>query len=144
MSALKIIKKGSKEYVYDMIRSKFVKLTPEEHVRQLFVHYMVSELDYPKGLLSNEVEIALGGTRKRCDTVLFNRQMHPVMIVEYKAPHIPITSEVVAQIYRYNMELRAEYLVVTNGRVCYCWQIDYTQNKMSKMEALPKVEDMEF
>ena len=75
--------------------------------------------------LANEIQLDLNGTKKRCDTVLFNKNLSARMIVEYKAPHVEITQAVFDQITRYNMVLKVEYLIVSNGLRHYCCRIDY-------------------
>ena len=108
--AAKVKEKDGKHVIFDPVRRKFVALTPEEWVRQHFVNYLISDKGYPKELLANEVPLKLNGTCKRCDTVAYNRFLTPLMIVEYKAPHIEITSSVFDQIVRYNMVLHVRYL----------------------------------
>ena len=90
--------------IFDPLRNRFVALTPEEWVRQHFTAYLVNHLGYPVGLMANEVSLTFNNTPRRCDTVLFRRQtLEPVLIVEYKAPHIEITQQVFNQIARYNL-----------------------------------------
>ena len=101
--SVKVTEKAGKPSIWDPVRRKFVALTPEEWVRQHFVNYLVTEKNYPQELLANEVAVKLNGTSKRCDTVAYNRFLAPLMIIEYKAPHIEITSAVFDQIVRYNM-----------------------------------------
>ena len=76
-------------------------------------------------MIGNEVQLDLNGTKKRCDTVLFDKDLKARMIVEYKAPHVEITQAVFDQITRYNMVLKVEYLIVSNGLRHYCCRIDY-------------------
>ena len=113
--SVKVTEKAGKPSIWDPVRRKFVALTPEEWVRQHFVNYLVTEKNYPQELLANEVAVKLNGTSKRCDTVAYNRFLAPLMIIEYKAPHIEITSAVFDQIVRYNMALHVKYLTVSNG-----------------------------
>ena len=122
----KIAVKEGKNCIWDDLRRKYVALTPEEWVRQHFVHFLIEHKGYPAGLMANEIQIRLNGTKKRCDTVLYDRSLTPRMIVEYKAPDVEITQAVFDQITRYNMVLRVEYLVVTNGVRHYCCRIDYS------------------
>ena len=98
--SVKVTEKAGKPSIWDPVRRKFVALTPEEWVRQHFVNYLVTEKSYPQELLANEVAVKLNGTSKRCDTVAYNRFLAPLMIIEYKAPHIEITSAVFDQIVR--------------------------------------------
>jgi len=125
--------------VYDPLRAKYVALTPEEWVRQHFVAHMVHDLGYPSALMGNEVALTLNGTKRRCDTVLFSPNgLVPLMIVEYKAPHVEITQRVFDQIVRYNMVLRARWLVVSNGMHHYCCEVDYEGKKVRFIPAIPE------
>ena len=110
----KINVRNGKNVIFDVIRKRYVALTPEEWVRQHFVHFLIAHKGYPTALLANEVMVKLNGTTKRCDTVLYRRDLSARMIVEYKAPHIEITQAVFDQITRYNMVLKVDYLIVSN------------------------------
>ncbi|MBR4922197.1 MAG: type I restriction enzyme HsdR N-terminal domain-containing protein [Bacteroidaceae bacterium] len=133
----KIIKCDGKNVIFDPLRQKYVALTPEEWVRQHFVHFLTDFKGFPKGLLANEIQLDLNGTKKRCDTVLFNRDLSARMIVEYKAPNIEITQAVFDQITRYNMVLKVEYLIVSNGIRHYCCKIDYNTMKYTFLPDIP-------
>jgi predicted type IV restriction endonuclease len=137
---LKMKDDGTKKSIFDVIRRKYVALTPEEWVRQHFVHYLMEQLGYPQELLANEVEVSLNGMSRRCDTVLYNRDLEARMIVEYKAPNIPITQNVFNQIMRYNMVLHVDYLVVSNGIDHYCCKMDYSTNSYTFLTEIPKYE----
>ncbi len=103
--------------VYDPLRGKWVVLTPEEWVRQHFTAWLVRDYGFPPAMMANEVGLRLNGTLRRCDTVVYMPQgMRPLAIVEYKAPHIPITQKVIDQILRYNIVLQVPCLLVSNGR----------------------------
>ena len=128
---------GAKKMIFDVIRRKYVTLTPEEWVRQHFVHYLIEQLGYPLELLANEVEVTLNGTSKRCDTVLYDRDLKARMIVEYKAADIPITQKVFNQIMRYNMVLHVDYLVVSNGINHYCCKINYNTKDYVFLSEIP-------
>lgn len=134
---VKIQKRNGKNVIFDPLRQKYVALTPEEWVRQHFVHFLSDFKGYPKGLLANEIQLDLNGTKKRCDTVLFNRDLSAKMIVEYKAPNIEITQAVFDQITRYNMVLKVEYLIVSNGIKHYCCKIDYNTMKYTFLPDIP-------
>ena len=133
----KIIKRDGKNVIFDPLRQKYVALTPEEWVRQHFIHFLTDFKGFPKGLLANEIQLDLNGTKKRCDTVLFNRDLSARMIVEYKAPNIEITQAVFDQITRYNMVLKVEYLIVSNGIRHYCCKIDYNTMKYTFLPDIP-------
>ena len=133
----KILKRNGKNVIFDPLRQKYVALTPEEWVRQHFVHLLTDFKGYPKGLLANEIQLDLNGTKKRCDTVLFNKDLSARMIVEYKAPNIEITQAVFDQITRYNMVLKVEYLIVSNGMRHYCCKIDYNTMQYTFLPDIP-------
>lgn len=138
---IKIIE--SKKYVFDNLRRKYVKLTPEEHVRQSFVSYLTGSLGYPAGLMGNEVSLTFNGMKFRCDTVLYDSFARPFMIIEYKAPDVTIDSEVLKQAYLYNRVLRVKYLVLSNGMAHYCFKIDYEANKIENMGCIPAYIELE-
>ena len=126
--------------VFDPLRGKFVALTPEEWVRQNFVAYLVSHKGYPASLLANEVSITLNGTSRRCDTVLYDRHLRPLMIVEYKAPHIQLSQRTFNQVARYNIVLRVKYLTVSNGLHHYCCMLDESSGRYRFLKEIPVYE----
>ena len=134
---LNVKKNGNRLVVFDCLRKRFVALTPEEWVRQHFVHYLIETKQFPAALMANEVSLTQNGIKRRCDTLVADRQGHPLVIVEYKAPEIEITQQVFDQIVRYNMVLRARYLMVSNGMTHYCCQIDYVNNSYSFLNEIP-------
>ncbi len=123
--------------VFDVLRRRYITLTPEEWVRQHFVNYLINHLGYPASLLANEVQLTVGDKHLRADTVLFSRDMRPRMIVEYKAPSVAITPEVFNQIAVYNTLLHVDYLVVSNGIEHYCRRIDYTTGHAVSLDHIP-------
>lgn len=134
----KIAARDGKRFIFDVLRRRYVVLTPEEWVRQHFVHFLLAHKSYPKALMANEVQVQLNGTRKRCDTVLYRRNLTAQMIMEYKAPDIVITQKVFDQITRYNMALKVDYLIVSNGLQHYCCQMDYEQNSYRFLQDIPE------
>ena len=139
---IKVAKRDDRAVVFDELRRRYVALTPEEWVRQHFVHYLITYKHYPAGLVANEISLTLNGMAKRCDTVVYDRQAHPRVIVEYKAPHIEITQKVFSQISRYNMVLRVDFLIVSNGRQHYCCRMDYTANSCRFLPGIPFFEEL--
>ena len=127
-----------KPYIFDVVRRKRVALTPEEWVRQHFVNYLIIEKKYPKEQIANEVTISLNGMTRRCDTVIYNHFLEPVAIVEYKAPTVPITQDVFEQIARYNICLKVDILMVTNGMEHYCCKMDYEGMTCSYLREIPE------
>ena len=134
---LKIVNRGGKTQVFDVLRRKYVALTPEEWVRQHFVHFLMHSNGYPAECIGNEVSIALGPVSKRCDTIIYGHEAQPVMIVEYKAPSVDITQRVFEQICRYNISLHVRWLVVSNGLQHYCCEIDYEKGTYRFVEEVP-------
>lgn len=134
----KIAVKEGKRTIFDVLRRKYVALTPEEWVRQHFVHFLLEHKGYPATLLANEVQVQLNGTKKRCDTVLYRRDLTARMIVEYKAPEIVITQKVFDQIMRYNMVLKVDYLIVSNGLQHYCCRMNYGHNSYAFLQDIPE------
>ncbi len=137
----RLSEKNGKTFIFDKVRKKHVALTPEEWVRQHFVNYLITEKHYPVETMSNEVTIKLHNTTKRCDTVVFDTQLEPLVIVEYKAPRIEITEEAFQQILRYNMSLHARYLIVSNGLKHLCCQIDYARQTYKFLKEIPTFEE---
>ncbi len=128
--------------IFDMLRRRYVALTPEEWVRQHFVHYLTDVKHYPKGLLCNEIELRLGEKKLRCDTVLYDQELQPRMIIEYKAPGISITQRVFNQITAYNMLLRVDYLIVSNGLQHYCCHLDRSLGQYVFLQEIPDYETL--
>ena len=128
--------------VYDCWRRKWVALTPEEWVRQHFAWMLVQDKGYMPGRMGNEVSIRLNDTDRRCDTVIYDNEMQPYMIVEYKAPHIEITQTVFDQITRYNMVLKVDYLIVSNGLNHYCCHIDYNTKTYLFLPEIPHYSEL--
>lgn len=128
--------------IFDEIRNKFVVLTPEEWVRQNFVSFLILDRSYPKGLIGNEISLLQNGIKRRCDTLVTDNFGNPLVIVEYKAPSITITQEVFNQIARYNLVMRAKYLIVTNGLQHYCCKIDFGSNSFGFLAQIPFYKDL--
>lgn len=135
---------GTREHprIFDMLRRRYVALTPEEWVRQHFIHYLIEHLGYPATLLANEIGLQVGQKQLRADSVLYDQKLHPRMILEYKAPHIPITQKVFDQISVYNLLLHADYLIVSNGMHHYCCKMDYEGKKYVFLDHIPRYEEI--
>ncbi|MDO4160831.1 MAG: type I restriction enzyme HsdR N-terminal domain-containing protein [Prevotellaceae bacterium] len=134
---IKITEINGHAAIFDILRRKYVNLTPEEWVRQHFIHFLIEHKDYPAALLANEVELQCGDKRLRCDSVLYGSDMKPKMIMEYKAPDVAITQKVFTQISAYNMLLHVDYLVVSNGLQHYCCKINYEKRSCQFLEDIP-------
>ena len=134
-------KEGS-EMILDTLRRKYVRLTPEEWVRQNFIQYLIREGKYPPGLIGVEVMFTLNTMKRRVDILIHNRRGEPVMIVECKAPDIKIDDSIFDQIVKYNMTLRVPYIIVTNGINHFACKIDHQQNKYEFLLVIPLYEDL--
>lgn len=139
---IKIAQKGNKQQIFDFLRRKYVALTPEEWVRQHFVHYLVEHKGYPAGLMGNEIELTIGEKRMRCDTVLYNKVAKPQMIIEYKSPKIKLQQKTFDQISAYNLLLKVDYLIVSNGMQHICCRMDYENQKYYFLEDIPDYQNL--
>lgn len=128
--------------ILDVLRRRFVALTPEEWVRQHFVHFLIDHKGYPAALLANEIQLKCGEKTLRADSVLYSRELVPRMIIEYKAPHIPITQKVFDQITAYNLLLHVDFLLVSNGMEHYICKMDYEAGKYSFLKEIPNYENL--
>ena len=139
---IKIANENGHLTIFDVLRRKYVALTPEEWVRQHFVHYLIDHKGYPQALMANEIQLAIGNKKLRCDSVLYDRSLKPRMIIEYKAPTVNITQKVFDQITVYNMLLHVDYLVVSNGMKHYCCKMDYDNQKYLFLEDIPDYQEI--
>lgn len=134
---LKLKKENDSYQIFDELRKKYVALTPEEWVRQNFISFLIIDKGFPAGLMNNEVSLVQNGIKRRCDTLISDREGEPFVIVEYKAPSIEITQKTFDQIARYNMVMRAKYLIVSNGIIHYCCKMDYVNNSYEFISDIP-------
>lgn len=142
---IKYTKIDGKIQIFDVLRKKYVALTPEEWVRQHFTHYLINYKGYPATYMANEVAIKINGMDRRCDGVVYSFgiiPLKPLAILEYKEPGVRITQEVVDQIYRYNTVLKVEYLIISNGLKHYCLHIDYEKEEYTFLRDVPRYEEL--
>ena len=139
---IKIRETDGRRTILDILRRKYVALTPEEWVRQHFVHFLIEQKGYPATLLANEVQLNVGNKLLRADSVLYGSDLHPRMIIEYKAPTVSITQKVFAQISVYNMLLKVDYLVVSNGINHYVCKMNYENQKYFFLREIPEYKDL--
>ena len=123
--------------VFDVIRKKYFVLTPEEWVRQHFIHYLNNEKNYPMGLMGVEKMVKYNALKTRADIVLYTTEGKAKMIVECKAPNVKITQDTFNQIAKYNFKLKVPFLVVTNGMQHFCCRMDYKNNSISFLDDIP-------
>jgi hypothetical protein len=124
--------------IFDQVRRKFVRLTPEEWVRQNFIQYLVRVGEYPVGLMGIEVAFQINSLKRRVDILVHDREGRPVMIVECKSPEVDLNDPVFEQIATYNMQFRVPYLVVTNGIVHYACRMDFENKRPEYLNVIPQ------
>lgn len=139
---IRIGEQAGRRTILDVLRRKYVALTPEEWVRQHFVHFLIGHKGYPPALLANEIELRSGSKRLRCDSVLYDSSLRPRMIIEYKAPTVAIQQKVFDQISVYNMLLHVDYLVVSNGLSHYCCRMDYANHRYVFLREIPDYQEL--
>jgi hypothetical protein len=125
-------------FVFDEIRKKWIVLTPEEWVRQHVIFYLVDQKKFPASLIAVEKAIKVNQRLKRFDLVCYDNQARPVILVECKAPEIKISVQTMAQALRYNSQIQAEYVVLTNGLDLVCAQIDHVKKEVNYLQDLPE------
>lgn len=123
--------------VYCLIRNKWLVLQPEELVRQLFLLFLVEQMNYPKGVIAVEKEIKVLSRKRRFDILIYNKQLEPFMIVELKAPQVAIDHHIMEQISAYNQSFKSKYLAVTNGVDSFVFNMNYEQFTFTPIPNFP-------
>ena len=129
-------------FIFDQIRKKYLLLSPEEWVRQSFLNYLINHKGYPYSLMENEAIIKLNNMTRRCDTVVYNNKLEPLVIVEYKRSDVKIDQQVFDQIVRYNIVLRVDFLIVSNGLSHFCCKMNYEDQSYSFLESIPDYSEL--
>jgi len=111
----KVKTENGKRLIFDIVRKKYVTITPEEWVRQHILHYLIEVKQYPQGFISVEHALAVNNMPKRCDVLVFNKLFQPALIIECKQPDIALAQNIFDQAGRYNLTLQVPYLAITNG-----------------------------
>lgn len=125
-------------YIFDEVRKKKIKLTPEEWVRQNFLHYLIYDLGYPKAKIAVEKEIIINGRKKRFDILVYNSDTLPFLLIECKAQTEKINEKVMEQTLRYNMQLKVPFICLSNGTNTYVWHI--ATSNIEQLQQLPQYE----
>ena len=128
----------NKVSIFDEIRKKFILLTPEEWVRQHVVQFLLQDKKYPKSYINVEKLIKINDLSKRYDGVVFQPNGEIFLLIECKAPEVQISQQTFDQIARYNLVLKAKYLMVTNGLNHYFCQMDFENEKYVFLKELPE------
>ncbi|MEI8136607.1 MAG: type I restriction enzyme HsdR N-terminal domain-containing protein [Bacteroidota bacterium] len=132
----KLKKQKDQTYIFDQVRKKWLLLTPEEWVRQHLINFLIHEKKFPISLISIEKEIVLNDLKRRYDIVVYNKYLKPIVIIECKAPYIELDVAVVEQALRYNLIIKADYLMLSNG------VSDITFNSSNQQVNLPDYSEL--
>lgn len=135
-------KEEGKVWIFDMIRKKYIVLTPEEWVRQHFIHHLVNQFNYPKTLFRIEGSLTYNKLQKRSDILIHDREGKPWMLVECKAPNIKLTQKAFNQVAVYNMTIGAKFVAVTNGMVQFCFE-PLPNGKVNHLDTFPQFPERE-
>lgn len=132
------IKSTKNKYViFDIVRKKYVSLTPEEWVRQHFIHFLIEEKNYPISLIAIEKQVIINNLMKRTDILVFNTKGIPHIVIECKAPSIKISQDTFDQIARYNLKLNANFLIVSNGLEHFYCKMDFKNEAYIFLKTIP-------
>ncbi len=135
--AFKLKSSENKTLIFDIVRKKYVIVTPEEWVRQHVVHFLLKEKNYPISLIAVEKQLKINKRVKRTDIIVYNKQGTPEILIECKAPSVKITQTTFDQIARYNLSANSNFLMVTNGLAHYFCQIDTDKETYIFLEDIP-------
>lgn len=135
---LQIRKEGDKTFIYDIVRKKYVIIQPEEFVRQLLVLQLINKFDYPLNKFSVESGIKVNTLQKRYDILIFDRALHPIMMIECKAAHVKIDKSVFEQAAFYNMTLKVPFILMSNGLNTVCCKLNYEEKRLEYLSEIPK------
>ena len=133
--AFQIKEQDAKELIFDVLRKQWVRLTPEEWVRQNMIQYLIQTKNYPAALIAVEKEINLGEMKKRFDVLVYDVNHQPWMMIECKAMDVELDEKVLEQIMRYHISVPVPYLVISNGSYSYAWK--KKENRLISLNELP-------
>src|SRR5215212_6189179 len=136
-SSFRIRKAENDTEIFDMIRKKFVRFTPEEWVRQHLLKYLVTEKKFPASLIAVEKELVVAGIKKRTDVVVYSAQAEPLLIAECKSPDVPLHQSTFDQAARYNLTLEVPCFILTNGLTHFCCRMNSAEKKYEFMQEIP-------
>jgi hypothetical protein len=132
------------EQIYDQFRRKFVRLTPEEWVRQNLAQYLINEKAYPTGRMVIEKSLQFNNMKKRCDILVYDQETSPLVMIECKAPQVVIKKEVFDQIAVYNLVFKVRFLIVSNGMEHFMCRIDFDNKKTEFLSNFPSYNELLF
>jgi len=141
--SFKIKSEGKNSYIFDRLRKKYVKLTPEEWVRQNFIMFLERERSYPVSRIMTEKGMQLYSREKRVDILVCDSFGDPLLLVECKAPGVNLNDSVFRQLSAYNIHFKARYLAITNGMDSYCCSLDFTTGEIRFLQDIPGYRDID-
>ncbi len=128
---------SGKVEIFDIFRKRWVRLTPEENVRQSFLYYLMMEKNFPESLIGVERKVIVNKRERRFDAVIFNRYGKPEILLEFKSPSVKLNQSAFDQIAAYNFTLEAKFLMLSNGLTHYCVKIDHVNRKLLFLKNIP-------
>ncbi len=137
-SQLNVKQEGNKRLVFGNIRKKWLVLQPEEFVRQLLLHFFIGDMRYNRNRITVERGVTVNSAARRTDILVFDADMRPFLLVECKAPKVPLTTDVFRQAANYNGPIKVPYLMISNGRESYIAEIDYAAKDYHFLAAVPE------
>ncbi len=137
--APQLSKEGEKVFIFDVLRKKNILLTPEEWVRQHWIHFLITSQRFPKGLISMERGLVYNGLQKRTDLLVFDRQGSPYFLIECKAPEVQINQKVLSQAITYNQTLKCPFIGLSNGKKHVFMGYAEAEGKYLQQPTLPPI-----
>lgn len=131
-----------KSEIFDLFRKKYVALTPEEWVRQHFLQYLVKHKAYPGSLIGVEKGLQVNKMQKRFDAVVYNSKGNPIVLIEFKSQKVDLSQKTFDQISAYNLKLKVDYLIISNGLIHYCCKMDYKTNSIQFLKEIPSYNEL--
>lgn len=135
----KLKNEKGKQYIFDSIRKIWLLLTEEEWVRQNFVNFLISQLEYPSTVIAIEKEISLNDLKKRFDILVYDKEHSPWMLIECKKPQVNLSEDVLQQVLRYNISVPVKYILITNGNTTVGWK---KECDLKLLEEIPRWSDL--
>ncbi len=142
--SFKIKSEGRNNYIFDRLRKKYVKLTPEEWVRQNFIMFLERERGYPVTRIATEKGMNLRSMEKRADILVYDSYANPLLLAECKAPDVTLNNEVFQQVSAYNLHFKVRYLALTNGMDNYCCRLDYNKGEITFLDDIPYYKEIDL
>tara|TARA_B100000768_G_C11149469_1_gene319660 strand:+ start:315 stop:767 length:453 start_codon:yes stop_codon:yes gene_type:complete len=139
---LRFKNRENKDFIFDIIRKKWILLTPEEWVRQNCLHFLIQDKNYPESLINVEKKFLVNKVSKRYDIIIYSKHGDVLLLVECKAPNINLSHSVFDQIGKYNLSLKSKYLMVSNGITHYFCEVNYESNKYLFLEDIPRFKNL--